>query len=342
MAMISAGIDAGTYTFEIFVLEGDKPLLKRTFLTSEVRKNPKIVLKALEEIDPDVIAGVSGYGLPVKRFSELSDEDVFLMTLNFDKTVMGIRKLIELIRKSELGEITWTIPGIIHLPTIPKHRKINRIDMGTSDKLCSVALAVYELAKNGISYDKQNFVLVEAGYGFNAFIAVRGGRIVDGIGGSSGFPALSSLGAFDGELAYLLRDFPKSLLFSGGVKSLLGDMGYKIDKLEDLPDFAVEWLCEFIMKGIRAVSVSLDDYIVIVSGKFFDVFYDEFVEFSGIKAVKLRGFRFAKQSAEGAAIIANGLAGGGFKEIVEWLKIREARGTLLDYITSDVRRFLNI
>ncbi len=342
MAVISAGIDAGTYTFEIFVLEGDRPLLKRTLLTSEVKRNPEIVLKALKEINPDVIAGLSGYGLPVKRFSELSDMDLSLMTLNFDKTIMGVRKLIELIKKSELGEITWTIPGIIHLPTIPEYRKINRIDMGTSDKLCSVALAVYELAMNGISYDKQNFVLVEAGYGFNAFIAVKGGRIVDGIGGSSGFPAFSSLGALDGELAYLLQNFPKSLLFSGGIKSLLRDRGYKIDKLEDLPDFAVKWLCEFIIKGIRAIGVSLDNYTVIVSGRFFDLFYDEFLEFSGVKAVKLRGFGFAKRSAEGAAIIANGLAGGRFKEIVDWLKIREAKGTVLDYITSDVRRFLNI
>ena len=339
---VAVGVDAGTHTFEIFVLEEDKPLLKRTFLTSEVRKNPEIVLRALEDINPDVIAGLSGYGLPVKKFSELSDEEVSLMTLNFDKTVMGVRKLIELIRRSEIGEKTLTIPGIIHLPTIPEYRKINRIDMGTSDKLCSVALAVYELAKSGISYDKQNFVLVEAGYGFNAFIAVKCGRIVDGIGGTSGFPAFSSLGALDGELAYLLRNFPKSMLFSGGIKSWLIDKGYRIDKIEDLPDFAVKWLCEFIMKGVRAVSVSLEDYVIIVSGKFFDLFYDEFAEFGGVKVIKLRGFGFAKQSAEGAAIIANGLAGGRFKKIVDWLKIWEAKGTVLDYITSDVRRFLNI
>jgi len=143
---VAVGIDAGTSSFEIFAIEDDKPLLKRTFSTSEVKKNPEIVLNVLREIDPDVIAGLSGYGLPVKKFSELSDDDVVLMTLNFDRTVMGVRKLVDLIRKSELGEITWTIPGIIHLPTIPEYRKLNRIDMGTSDKLCSVALAIHQLA----------------------------------------------------------------------------------------------------------------------------------------------------------------------------------------------------
>ncbi len=337
---VAVGIDAGTSSFEIFVLEDDNPLLKWTFLTSEVKKKTEIVLKALKEINPDVIAGPSGYGLPVKRFSELSNSDIALMTLNFDRTVMGVRSLIDLIRKSELGEITWTIPGIIHLPTIPEYRKLNRIDMGTSDKLCSVALAVYQFARGGMPFDEQNFVLVEAGYGFNAFIAVKSGKVVDGIGGTSGFPAFSSLGSLDGELAYLLGDFPKSMLFSGGIRSLLKDKGIKVDRLEDLPNFAVEWMCEFILKGIRAVSVSLDEFEVVVSGRFFDLFYEEFKEYSGIKAVKLGGFGIAKQSAEGAAIIASGLAGGRFKDIVDWLEIQKAKGSVFDYVTSDIRRYL--
>jgi predicted butyrate kinase (DUF1464 family) len=100
-------------------------------------------------------------------------------------------------------------------------------------------------------------------------------------------------------------------------------------------------MCEFILKGIKVMEVSLDaDYDVVVSGRFFDVFYDEFVEFSGIEAIKLEGFGVGKQSAEGSAIIANGLAGGTFKRLVDHLEIKKARGTVLDYITSDIRKFL--
>lgn len=42
--------------------------------------------------------------------------------------------------------------------------------------------------------------------------------------------------------------------------------------------------------------------------------------------------RIAKQAAEGAALIANGLAGGSCAELVATLGIREARGSVLDHL----------
>ncbi|HIP25415.1 MAG TPA: DUF1464 domain-containing protein [Archaeoglobus profundus] len=328
--MIAVGIDAGTYTSELVVLRDGKVIEKINY-----RKLNSKIIEDLKNINADVYAGLSGYGLPVKRFAEISDKELTLMTLNFDETILGLRRIVEMIRDDEIGRKMYTIPAVIHLPTVPEYRKLNKIDMGTSDKICSVALAMYQLKKEGVKYEKQNFVLVEAGYGFNAFIAVKNGKIVDGLGGTSGFPSFSSIGAIDGELAYLLSDFPKSMLFRGGIKSYLN-----IDRMEDLPRFAIEWLCEYIVKGIKVVSVSLSEFDVIVSGRFFDLFYEEFVEFSGIKAKKLKSI--GKQSAEGAAIIANGLAGGKFKELVDHLELRRAKGTILDYITPDIRKFLRI
>ncbi len=337
---VAVGIDAGTSSFELFALEDGKPIGRVKIPTSDVR--PEEILRALSDFNPDVVAGISGYGLPVKRFSDLTDREVFLMTLNFDESLMGVRRVIEAIRGSEFGRIAWTIPGVIHLPTVPRYRKLNRIDMGTSDKLCSVALALYQFWREGIQFEDQNFVLVEAGYGFNAFVAVKGGKVVDGLGGTSGFPAFSSLGFLDGELAYLLGDFPKSMLFRGGIRSLLADMGVRVERIEDLPEFAVRWMCEFITKGVEAVGVSVGEFDVVVSGKFFDVFCDEFEDFSGIDVVKLEGFGIGKQSAEGAALIADGLVGGTFEPVVDWLEIRKARGSVLDNVTSDVKRFLRI
>jgi predicted butyrate kinase (DUF1464 family) len=47
----------------------------------------------------------------------------------------------------------------------------------------------------------------------------------------------------------------------------------------------------------------------------------------------LGGFAsIAKQGAQGAAIIADGLAGGAHAELVERLRLREATGTVLDHL----------
>jgi predicted butyrate kinase (DUF1464 family) len=345
--MISAGIDIGTSKTCVFALDDEKPIFSEVMDTTDVRNNPEIVLKILKDINPETVACAFGYGLPVKRFSELSDFDVLNLTLSFEKSLMGVRKLIDLLRRDDLGEKTFAIPSVVLLPTVPNYRKINRIDMGTSDKLCSTVLAIYQLEKMGIPYDKQDFVLVEAGYGFNSFIAVRGGKIVDGMGGSLGFPSFSSLGALDFELAYLLRDFPKSLLFKGGVKSYLEDIGSPID-FESIPEEVLNWLFEFLLKGIMAMSVSIrGDFFLVLSGVFFNLYYDEFLDFVrsfglNAKCLRLEGFGLGKKSAEGSGIVANGLSDGVFRDLIEWVEIKKAKGCVLDHITSDFRQHLTL
>ena len=101
---------------------------------------------------------------------------------------------------------------------------------------------------------KANLILVEAGYGFNSFISIKNGKVVDGIGGTSGFPAFSSLGSMDSELAYLLKPFPKSLLFTGGIKSYLKDRGLNVKKIEDIGNY-YKILAEYIIKGIKVADI---------------------------------------------------------------------------------------
>jgi len=53
---------------------------------------------------------------------------------------------------------------VIYLPTVPKHRKLNVIDMETADKLCCAVLAVYDYSKrHRITYDEVSLILVEIG-----------------------------------------------------------------------------------------------------------------------------------------------------------------------------------
>jgi predicted butyrate kinase (DUF1464 family) len=54
----------------------------------------------------------------------------------------------------------------------------------------------------------------------------------------------------------------------------------------------------------------------------------------------------AKEGAQGAAVIADGLAGGTNRGVVEALRLREASGTVLDHLrvitAEDARRQLGI
>src|SRR5205085_9172057 len=109
-------------------------------------------------------------------------------------------------------------PGAIHLPTVPEHRKWNRIDIGTADKVASTALGIADQAERlGIPVAETRFVLLELGGAFSAALAVDGGRIVDGLGGSSGPIGARACGGLDAEVGYLLgAGLSKRTVFSGG------------------------------------------------------------------------------------------------------------------------------
>ena len=48
---------------------------------------------------------------------------------------------------------------------------------------------------------------------------------------------------------------------------------------------------------------------------------------------RLQGFaRVAKAAAQGAAILADGLAGGRWRDLVDTLRLRSARGTVLEHL----------
>ncbi len=325
--MITAGIDVGTKDSCVMISEDGRVI--DYIVVESLKDEINGVIEFLREHSPQAIACGFGYGLPVKRLSELDDIDIIHLTLSFDRPIMGVRLLIEALRKY-FGEISYTIPSVKLLPTVPAYRKLNKIDMGTSDKVCSVALALVRLKEIGINFTDQNFVLVEGGYGFNSFIAVRNGKIVDGLGGTSAFPSFSSSGALDLEVVALLKDYPKDMVFRGGFRDFLKC------EIDEIPDEALRWMFEYIVKGIKVMEVSVGKCCqIVVSGRLFDLYYDEFVDYTGFECFKLSS---VKASAEGACIIANGLAGGTFRDVVDHLELLKADGSVLDYIANDLRK----
>ena len=70
--------------------------------------------------------------------------------------------MVELMRARGLPAIL--LPGVVHLDTVPAHRKVNRVDMGTADKVCVAALGIRDQGRRlGLPPEQTAFVLARAG-----------------------------------------------------------------------------------------------------------------------------------------------------------------------------------
>lgn len=217
------GIDPGTVSFDVLGLEDGEAFLDRSLSTSEVARRPETLLGVLQAALPlDLIAGPSGYGLPLVPIEAVGEREINLLYLaqpGDESPIGGLRTLVRLLREARLPVIFT--PGVIHLPTVPAHRKVNRIDLGTADKVCAVAAA----------------------------------------------------------------SPPREILLSG--------------RLSRIPGFREPVVAALSRLGpVRCLDV-------------------------GTKV---------KEAARGAALIADGLAGGRYRELVEVMRLREAQGTVLDHL----------
>jgi predicted butyrate kinase (DUF1464 family) len=325
------GIDPGTVSIDVCGLDEGRVFLDRTLPTAEALDDPRVLVRMLDDAGRlDLVAGPSGYGLPLVAARDLTDDDLrlaYLIAEGDSGGIGGLRTLMRALARTALPVVLT--PGVIHLPTVPAHRKANRVDMGTADKLCAVVLAVHEqMARRGCTAGHVSFILLELGGAFSAAIAVEGGAVVDGAGGSSGPLGARSAGALDGEVAYLASPISKDLLFTGGAESIGGDEGRHA-------------YVESALKAAAAMAVSVPAPAeVVLSGRMArDPAVRETLT-ARLRALlpasavhELGGFAAAaKQAAQGAALLADGLAGGRSAPIVEALRIREARGTVLDHL----------
>jgi len=191
------GIDPGTVSIDVCGLDEGRVFLDESFPTRQALADPNRFVALLESRAPvDLIAGPSGYGLPLRHARDLTETDIrlaFLARDNDSSGIGGLRSLARALAASGLP-VVFT-PGVIHLPTVPAYRKVNRVDMGTADKVCAAALAVREQAERlGCGERDVSFILLELGGAFTAALAVVGGCIVDGLGGSSGPLGLRAAG----------------------------------------------------------------------------------------------------------------------------------------------------
>lgn len=323
------GIDPGTYSFDLFGMENNRRIIVDESIKSvQVFKTPHILIEKLEELMPlNIIIGPSGYGIPLKKIKNITEDDIGRM-IPLDTQVAvneGIKKVLLEMKQMKMP-VCFT-PGVVHLKTVPSYRKWNKFDMGTADKVCCVALGIKDQSERlNIPFDETSFIYVEVGYGFTAVMAVEDGRIVDGIGGTNGSLGFLGGGGMDAEIAIRLKPpLTQEIAFRGGLKDFVG----KDIEPKDLIKFrkAIVLLGESIEKDIASILVSMcNPREIILSGRLIAHNFirselgNRLNKYAPVVKVKKLS-RIAKEAACGAYIIGEGLLGGKYHRLVENMKI---------------------
>ena len=319
------GTDPGTGSLDLLLL-ADGRVADQCRLPPDA--GPEALLDRLAAWSPlDLIAGPSGYGLPLVRAADLTDRD---------------RDLMALVRPDERGDrlgvagfSSWTralagsglpvifTPGAVHLPTVPPHRKLGRVDLGTADKVAVAGLALrLDADAAGRPPAVGTFALVEIGSAFAAVLVIQDGAIVDASAGTAGPMGLRSSGGWDGEAAYLLGPLSKADLFRGGLDDLgpiarpafFERLREALAGLRDRTRFD-----RLYLSGSAATRPDLADDLAATLGR-----YGTVAPLGRLPDARV------KHAAQGAALLADGLAGGRHADLVDALRLREASGTALD------------
>ena len=341
------GIDPGTVSLDLCGLDDGRLFLDRSWPTAEALADPARFVAELEAAGPlDLVAGPSGYGLPLTRVQDATEEHLrlaFLAAPGETGGIGGLRNLVRALAHSALPIVLT--PGVVHLATVPVHRKVNRVDMGTAEKVGAVALALSDQTRRfGSSLSNVSFVLLDLGGAFTAAVAVAAGRIVDGVGGTAGPLGFRAAGALDGEVAYLAGEVSKALLFQGGATTIAGwdEATTSPERLAQPATAAAQVAREALVESVVKTAVALATSVpspkeFLLCGRLGRVaplahaIRERLAAFAPTRL--LEGFaQTAKEGAQGAALIADGLAGGPNRELVERLGIREAQGSVLDHL----------
>jgi len=352
------GIDPGTVSVDVYGLDDGRVFLDESVPTGDALADPSPLLELLggqHRTRPlDLVAGPSGYGLPLTSVADLTDNDLRLAFLTADGEAGGIGGLRRLVRG--MARVAPSVPvvltpGVIHLSSVPAYRKVNRVDMGTADKVCAAALALHEEAgRLGCRERDVSFIFLELGGAFSAGLAVERGCIVDGYGGTAGPLGLRAAGALDGEVAFLAGTITKDRLFQGGAASIAGAPDAPAEAVANprTPQarLARDAYLESAVKTVAALAVAATGAcVVILSGRMAraDGLREDLERRlagvhsgGGVGTMTTRVLKglggVAKHAAQGAALVADGLAGGAAATLVDALGIRTASGTVLDHL----------
>jgi predicted butyrate kinase (DUF1464 family) len=128
------GIDPGTVSLDLCGLDGEQVWLDQSLPTGCGAGVAPITDRAAREAGPvDLIAARRATAF--HGFAErLGEDDLRLAYLSRPEIggIGGLSRLARALAASHLP-VVFT-PAVIHLPTVPRHRKLNRVDLGTCRK----------------------------------------------------------------------------------------------------------------------------------------------------------------------------------------------------------------
>lgn len=367
--VLVVGTDSGTKSMDMFGFD-DKTgriIVDKAIPRGEITKNPKVVNEELRKVQEkfgelDCIVASSGYGIPLKKAKDATVEEVNLATFITKKDlerrlkIVGLRELMMAMREANDLNIYFS-PGAVQLPTVPEYRKANKIDLGTSDKVYTAALAIKDQSERlNLDYRETSFIVVEIGFAYTSAIAIEHGQITDAMAGTAGFPGYMGLGHMDSELSYALGntnvDLSKMSIFQGGAAYVAGmdplqasTEGFvERGKTEEGAKKGYSLMLESIAKDVTSLLPITIPREIVLSGRFtripkfmndltkrLEKLFENLNQAIDLVNLETRG-KTCKEAAEGSAIIANGIARGKYEKLVKNMKLRESQGTIFDHL----------
>lgn len=346
--VISVGIDPGTASFDITVTERGKVIHTESVPSGEITAEmARAIIDRIGEWEPDIVIGPSGYGTPVVCNDEIVNPGVFaekvLLLSGYierppieypgvgKEVYLGVYRLATALAGGRL--YTCYMPGVIHLTTVPFYKKVNKIDMGTVDKLASAFYVVSELSK-GRELTDIDAIIAEVGYGYNAVIEVSGGRITDGHGGSVLGNSFLSIGGLDSEIPSLLGFWSREMNFSGGVATICGslDPDEVFSSSDERCSLAISAMIDSLAKNIHAIRGS-SRKAVFLTGRLSA--YERISSELGKRGVHAKVWEKkwgVKEASVGYALLGEGLAEGATHDIFRHMRIKDACGGTLDWV----------
>jgi predicted butyrate kinase (DUF1464 family) len=309
--MLSLGIDHDAGRWKVAAWDEQAAAVLRALRAAGEVWEVVDELLALHPAAPIVLP--SGLGVPLTRAADLMDQDIAEIALDLDgRAADDLGAFLVEARRRALR--AFCIPAVKLLPSVPIHRKVNRLDLGSAGALCAAAWIIHAATAQGSGSAFCGWVLVHATHAGTCLLAIRAGRIVDGTGNLapdtgriSGrtLEALLRRTAHPGSARPRVRSsWPPGTLVEAE-REMLAQAALGLLRFHDLPHAVVigdrRAEAEHLLGGCVPLATS--------------------------PAVGA-GF----EAALGAAVIAAGLTGGPSAGLVQHLGLREVRERALDWL----------